>query len=150
MSRTKQKATIRTADYGGMPAAHGKFGEKDRAVSGAEWEVSVEDVQKGNSIKVGRLLFEGLGAGLNRLNTFDEMLGCNKCNDMYHRDTRYGPFINDGGSIRKPLTAKRSISTSSCKKYRVTVNKAEHSVTFEGGPGAVANFPGDNKQHPLW
>jgi len=150
MHMTKEQRTIQTKDHGGgMPKAHGKFGEKDQTITGSEWEVSVTDPQ-GTKVRIGRLLFQGATGGLTRIATFDEMLGCNKCNDMYHKDTRYGPFINDGGSMRKPLTAKRSQKASSCNKYRVTGNKADHSVTFEGGPGAVANFPNDNKMHPLW
>jgi len=150
MRMTKEQTTINTREYGGMLSAHLKLGDRDGPITGAEWEVSAKDEQTGKVVLIGRLLFQGAQAGLSRIATFDEMLGCNKCNDMYHKDTRYGPFIKDGNTIRKPTSAKRLAKPSSCKQYRVTGNKADHSVTFEGGPGAVANFPGDNKQHPLW
>lgn len=152
LRRTKKQVTINTKDYGGMPAAHAEFGEVDREITGAEWLVEATDVQSGNTVKIGRLLFEGSGAGLKRLRMFDEMLGCNPCNDMYHRDTRYGPYLADeDGTNRKPQAVKRSqIRGSSCKQYRVTGSKADSSVTFEGGPGAVANFPNDGKTHVLW
>lgn len=152
LRRTRKRLTINTRDYGGMPAAHAKFGEKDREITGAEWVVEATDVQSGKTLKIGRLLFEGSGAGLKRLKMFDEMLGCNHCNDMYHRDTRYGPILADeDGAQRKPQAVKvRLMKGSSCKQYRATGKKEDGSVTFEGGPGAVANFPGDGTQHSLW
>merc|ERR1719265_2499579 len=107
LRRTKKEVTINTRDYGGMPQAHSEFGEVDRQVTGAEWEVAATDVRTGTEIKIGRLLFEGPGSGLKRLKMFDEMLGCNHCNDMYHRDTRYGPILADeDGAQRKPQAVK--------------------------------------------
>merc|ERR1719281_1157663 len=110
------------------------------------------DLASRRVVKVGTLLFEGNGGGLKRLKTFDEMLGCNHCNDMYHKDTRYGPTLTDeDGTTRKPLAVKRLYNAgSSCAQFRVTGDKADGSVTFEGGPGAEPNFPADGKNHALW
>lgn len=152
MYRTKPTTltTISTKDYGGMPKTHGKFGEVDRTVTGTEWVVTAKDVQTGKEIHVGKLLFEGSGTGLGRIATFDEMLGCNHCNDAYHRDTRYGPFLKDGNLERKPVAMTRSITKqSSCNQFRAVGSKADTSITFEGGPGAVANFPKGGK-NKLW
>jgi len=147
MYMTKEETTVNTKDYGGMPKSHGKFGEYDKIITGSEWEVSVTDAQ-GTKHLIGRLLFQGMKGGLIHIDTFNEMLGCNKCNDQYHRNVRYGPFINDGGSIRKPLTATARYRTdSSCKKTRITGNKADYSTTFEGGPG-VPRFT--SKTVRLW
>ena len=32
--------------------------------------------------------------GMERLGTFDEMLGCTKCDAVYHKDTRYGKILS--------------------------------------------------------
>lgn len=156
IQRIAESMTINTANYGGMPKGHQMIGERDRTVTGSRWRVTATDAQTHEEIEVADLLFEG-GAEISRITTFDEMLGCNKCNDAYHRDTRLGPFLHDkeGNNlvVRKPIWAKRSHSgPTSCKKYRATGSKADASITFEGGPGAEPNFDleGSHKSKPLW
>merc|ERR1711953_1543278 len=113
----------------GMPVAHKTYlHETNRTVTGSWWHVSATDAQTGFTIEVGDLLFEG-GAEITRITTFDEMLGCNKCNDAYHRDTRLGPFLHDEDGVRQPQHTKQSIvGGSSCKKYSVTGSEAQGSV----------------------
>lgn len=151
--RITASMTINTAQYGGMPSGHDMIGEKNRRVTGSRWRVTARNPKTKEEITVSDMLLEG-GAEISRVTTFDEMLGCNKCNDAYHRDTRLGPFLHDAdGSVRKPKWATRSHKgPTTCKKYRVTGSKAESSITFEGGPGAVANFDheGSHKARPLW
>lgn len=151
--RIAASMTIDTAQYGGMPAGHSMIGETNRMVTGSRWRVTARNSKTGKEIIVSDMLLEG-GAEISRITTFDEMLGCNKCTDAYHRDTRLGPFLHDSdGSVRKPIWAKRSRNgPTTCKKYRVTGSKAQSSVTFEGGPGAVANFDreGTHQLLPLW
>jgi hypothetical protein len=138
--RTHSSFTIHTRDYGGMPGVHSAVGESDRTVTGARWQVTVADHQTGEHLLVGDLLFEG-GNSVSLISTFDEMIGCYKCNDIYHRDTRTGPFLHDeDGAVRKPTSAKGTINHPGCSKYRITGNAADASITFEGGPGAVPNF----------
>lgn len=150
IQRLDASYTINTAEYGGMPKGHKMLGEQDRTVTGSRWKVSAKNAQTGELIEVAELLFEG-GSEINRITTFDEMLGCNMCNDAYHRDTRLGPFLKDAdGSVRKPISTKRKVNgPSTCKSYSVTGNKTEGSITFQGGPGAKANFA-YGKAVPLW
>jgi len=144
--------TINTSDYGGMPGAHAKFHEFDREIVGSVWEVVATDVERGDTIKIGRLLFEGSTSGVRRLTAFDEMLGCTPCIDMYHKEVRYGPFLaDDDGSVRRPIAAERLYNKgSTCRLYKVTGSSKDSSVTFEGGPYTEMNFPNDGKFHDLW
>lgn len=41
--------------------------------------------------------------GVRTLKMFDEMLGCNKCDDVYHRNTRLGPFL-----LYEPVARRRT------------------------------------------
>ena len=66
------------------------------------------------------------------------MLGCNKCNAIYHKDTRYGPRVWSDG-VDKPRTPKSikgrtKINQSRCKKYSIEGSKDDESITFESGP----------------
>jgi len=150
IQRINASHTINTAQYGGMPQGHNMVGETDRTVTGSRWRVTATNAQTNEEIEVADLLFEG-GEEINRITTFDEMLGCNKCNDQYHRNTRLGPFLHDaGGTVRKPISATRKIhGPTTCKKYRATGSKTDSSVIFEGGPGVEPNFEMDI-QDKLW
>eukprot|EP00746_Dinoflagellata_sp_MGD_P164375 gnl/MRDRNA2_/MRDRNA2_92968_c0_seq1.p1 gnl/MRDRNA2_/MRDRNA2_92968_c0~~gnl/MRDRNA2_/MRDRNA2_92968_c0_seq1.p1 ORF type:complete len:568 (+),score=122.23 gnl/MRDRNA2_/MRDRNA2_92968_c0_seq1:81-1784(+) len=151
--RVKASMTINTAQYGGMPKGHGMIGEHNRQVTGSRWRVTATNAATQQEIEVADLLLEG-GEEIVRITTFDEMLGCNKCNDAYHRDTRLGPFLHDAdGSIRKPISAKRiHKGPTTCRKYRATGSKEDSSITFEGGPGAEPNFDlqGTSKHFEMW
>jgi len=137
MERLEETYTINTGNYGGMGEGHNEIGEYDRDVTGSVWRVLAADAQTGMIIEVGRLLFEG-GPSIVRLTTFDEMLGCNKCNDQYHMDTRYGPFLHDRlESTQAPIQCSvTAVSGSSCRLLKSAGNASASSVTFEGGPGA--------------
>mmetsp|Transcript_161878 Transcript_161878/g.295503 ORF Transcript_161878/g.295503 Transcript_161878/m.295503 type:complete len:517 (+) Transcript_161878:110-1660(+) len=145
MRRLRTGVVIDTKDYQGMPKAHAAVNEFDRKVVGAEWQVLVEGVTHlgtTKEIEVGRLLFEGDGdMGLVRLNMFDELLGCNKCDDVYHKVTRVGPFLPDGrqpvGMTWSHLTYVDDPKTPEkpCKRARVSrADRGNHSFTFEAGP----------------
>jgi len=141
MHRLRSKVTINTRDYQGMPKAHEAVGEKDRDITGAEWEVVLSQKESGTKIEVGKILFEGSAdMGISRLEMFDEMLGCNKCDDVYHKNTRVGPFIEDG---RVPEALEwengapaddESTPQKPCKRARAYKGKTKHSVTLEVGP----------------
>lgn len=150
IQRMAASITIDTAKYGGMPAGHRMLGERNRLVTGSRWRVSATNAQTGEDIEVADLLFEG-GDEISRITTFDEMLGCNMCNDAYHRDTRLGPFLHDSdGTVRKPVSARTRVNgPSTCKKYGVTADEKASSITFEGGPGVQANIP-FGKTTKLW
>ena len=90
---------------------------------------------------------------MNRLGTFDEMLGCNGCNMIHHRDTRRGPFIQDeDGETRKPISMRGLTKTkeSTCKKQYISGSKDKTSISFEGGPFTSESFPEDGNPHQLW
>jgi len=153
LERVLKQLTINTKSFGGMPKAHALFGETDRLVTGGVWVVKARNVKTGEVMEVGKILFEGDGRGMNRLGTFDEMLGCNGCNMIYHRDTRFGPFIDDGnGKTRKPtkIYGLTKPMDSTCKKYYISGSKAETSLTFEGGPLTTKPYYMDNKLHLVW
>jgi len=137
MERLEETYTIYTADYGGMGQGHNMIGEYDRNVTGSLWRVSATDAQTGIVIEVGKMLLEG-GPSIRRLTTFDEMLGCNKCHDAYHMDTRFGPILDDrGDSTRVPIHCSVEANQgSSCTLRSITGNALARSVTFQGGPGA--------------
>ncbi|XP_066918822.1 uncharacterized protein [Clytia hemisphaerica] len=133
--------TINTADFEGFKKVHQDvLGEVDRDVTGSVWEVKVIVVKgenQGSEIPIGTIMFESAEIGFNRLGTFDEMIGCNKCNAIYHKDTRYGPKIGgDDRSVRKPtkMYGDTKYYKSSCKKYFISGSKDETSISFESGP----------------
>ena len=109
-------------------------------ISGSVWEVSaivVKGRNRGRKISVGKILFESQEPGFNRLGTFDEMLGCNKCNAIYHKDTRYGPIVGaDDGTTRKPerMVGITKYDSSTCKAYFISGSKDDSSISFESGP----------------
>jgi len=153
LQRLRVKSTINTKHFGGMPKAHAAFGEYNRKVTGGVWVIKVRNVNKKISKEVGRILFEGDGRGMHRLGTFDEMIGCNRCNMIYHSDTRYGPFIDDGGGkIRKPIKmeGKTKSTKSKCKQYYISGSHADTSISFEGGPLTSKSFHSDGQFHKLW
>lgn len=143
LERVQVEKTINTADFDGMPPVHGKeLGEFDRDVTGSKWLLTVKS-SSGSTAAI-PLLFENDGAGITDLHMFDEMLGCNKCNDNYHKDERVGPFVEDqDGSSRMPSSAKAWIvPDSSCNRYAITGNKDGNRFTFEAGPRApLSNVP---------
>jgi len=151
--RTKKTKTIRTKDYGGMPKAHEKIDEKDREITGGVWEVTARNVVTGEMITVGQILFEGDGSGMVRLGTFDEMIGCNGCNMIYHKDTRHSITIKqEDGVTRVPykMKGKTGAPASICKQYYITGSKEDTSITFEGGPLTKKTFGADGKSHTIW
>ena len=106
---------------------------------GALWEVNVKIVKgeyQGKIIHIGTIMFEGDGSGMFRLGTFDEMLGCNKCNSIQHKDTRYGLVVGaDDGSKRQPTAMYgKTRNDSTCKKYHISGSKDKSSISFESGP----------------
>ena len=113
---------------------------KTNYFSGSVWKVSVtikKGSGKGSIIPIGTLLFESDEVGFYRLGTFDEMLGCNKCNAIYHKDTRYGPMVGaDDNTTRTPVKMYGSTKyyASTCKQYHITGSKSKKSITFESGP----------------
>ena len=48
--------------------------------TGGVWKLEIENLKTKVKKDVGTILFEGDGSGMTRLGTFDEMIGCNKCN----------------------------------------------------------------------
>ena len=88
-------------------------------------------------IRVGKILIESQEIGFNRLGTFDEMLGCNKCNAIYHKDTRWGLKVGlENGKRRRPVSMLgiTKPTKSVCKDYRITGSKKRSTISFEGGP----------------
>ena len=82
-------------------------------------------------------MIESEEIGFNRLGTFDEMIGCNKCNAIYHKDTRYGPYVGqENGFNRAPLhmNGTAQYGNSTCKKYYISGSQDDLSIVFEGGP----------------
>ena len=84
------------------------------------------------------------------------MIGCNNCNTIQHKDTRYGPTLYDeDGSVRKPvmMEGKTRQSETTCKNYYISGSKAQSSIVFEGGPFTSKSFhkddPDDN-YHQIW
>jgi len=143
------QGTINTADYGGMPKAHKeKLNEQDKIVRGGIWDVVAFDLQRHKEIKVGSMMVEGDGSGFNKLGTFDEMLGCTKCNAVYHKDTRYGPVL-DGARHPMRMEGLSKAGSSTCKMYKITGNKADESITFEGGPLTRGELNPDGYT-PVW
>lgn len=154
LERSSEKTTINTKDFGGMPIGHTeKLGEVDRDVTGSVWTVTAKVLESGEVIEVGKIMFEGDYPGMRKLGTFDEMIGCNKCNSVQHKDTRWGPFIFDAdGTVRKPyqMRAKNKVHGSTCKMYKITGSAEDYSISYEGGPFTEnPNFQ-DGKRHVVW
>lgn len=147
--RKAESYTINTADYEGFGAGHQEIGETDRQVTGSRWVLEATN-EAGVTLEVGDILFEG-ATEISRLTMFDELIGCTKCNDQFHRDTRQGPFLHDAdGTVRKPTSMEVQINgPSSCDQYQVSGDASSHSVTFEAGPGAVPNFQ-RGVRHTVW
>lgn len=97
-------------------------------------------------------MLEGDGSGMNRLGTFDEMLGCNKCNAIQHKDTRYGPVVGaNDRSFRIPeqVYGESKSDKSKCKGYNISGSKRDLSISFEGGPLTEDIFS-HTKYHKIW
>ena len=89
---------------------------------------------------------------MERLGTFDEMIGCHKCNAVQHKDTRYDLKITAAdGSVRYPIKMEGLTKgdQSTCKKYSITGSKGNFSISFEGGPLTKGTFP-PGKYQPVW
>merc|ERR1712062_768671 len=115
--------------------------------------VTVADVKKPNeTIAVGKILYEGNGRGMDHLATFDEMLGCNGCNMIQHKDTRYGPVVGEDGVERRPveMSGLTKPMATLCKKYYVSGSKLLSSISFESGPLTAKSWYMDNKAHRVW
>ena len=111
-------------------------------LTGGVWVVKVtiiEGADAGETLTVGRIMFEGDGRGMNRLGMFDEMIGCVKCNAIHHKDTRFGPYVlSEDNSIRMPVKmfgkARAGKSRRACNKYSITGDRFDSSISFESGP----------------
>lgn len=147
--RTRKLMTINTGDY--RSHEEGLNVDDFRDITGSEWTMTVQ-ASDGVVQQVGRILFEDKNDGMYYVSGFLEALGCRHCAAMYHRETRYGPFLTEpDGSERRPSRAERLAKSASwCELYRITGSKSDSTITFEGGPGAIKNFPNDSDYHPLW
>lgn len=152
LRQTNSAASLDTRKYGGMPEALKKLGEKDGIMTGGLWEVKVLDLKRNKKINVGTMMMAGDGSGMERLGTFDEMIGCNKCNAVQHKDTRYGlKVIASDGSVRYPtkMEGLTRAGESTCKKYSIKGSKSDFSISFEGGPFTTDIFP-TGRYQPVW
>jgi len=151
LTQDEAQASIKTANYGGMAEVHtNMLGEPDREVVGGKWSVRAYDMKRKVTIFVGTMLLEGDGSGMHKLGTFDEMLGCTKCNAVQHKDTRYGPVL-DGSRRPTKMEGLTKAGKSRCKQYQITGSQADESITFEGGPFTKGSFPYDgNEYQPVW
>ena len=90
---------------------------------------------------------------MNSLGTFGEMIGCNGCNMVQHKDTRYGPTLyDDDGTTRTPIKIMglaKPVGTT-CKNYHITGSKSKSSISFEGGPLTSEYTHKDNHYHKIW
>eukprot|EP00419_Tripos_fusus_P048638 CAMPEP_0172816088 /NCGR_PEP_ID=MMETSP1075-20121228/12206_1 /TAXON_ID=2916 /ORGANISM="Ceratium fusus, Strain PA161109" /LENGTH=458 /DNA_ID=CAMNT_0013656015 /DNA_START=38 /DNA_END=1411 /DNA_ORIENTATION=+ len=148
LHRTREMMTIHTRDYESYE--EGAHVEPDRKISGSEWTATVQ--LPGGIHEVGRMLFEDRSDGAYYVSAFSEALGCRHCDEMYHRETRWGPVLTEpDGSERRPSSATRlAKKVSLCERYRITGNMEDLTITMEGGPGAVKNFPADSTYHKVW
>ena len=107
---------------------------------GSLWEVSatvLNGIEQGKQISVGKIFFQSEEIGFHRLGTFDEMLGCNKCNAIYHKDTRSNLSVgSEDQTTRKPVEMHGSTKydKSTCKAYHISGSKLDSSISFESGP----------------
>jgi len=149
MVQRESQGAINTADYGGMNKAHKeKLNEQDKVVTGGIWDVVAYDLKRQTQIHVGSMMVEGDGSGMGRLGTFDEMLGCRKCNSVHHKDTRYG-LVLDGSRHPINMEGLTQAGKSTCKNYKITGNKRRGSITFEGGP-LIKGKPSPDGYSPVW
>ena len=111
--------------------------------------MSVEDLSKKTKKTVGSILFEGSGAGMHRLGTFDEMMGCNKCNAIHHKNTRFNLKL-DGNRASIMMQGKTRADESTCKDYKITGSKSKHSISFECGPFTKDPFKNQVKDIKIW
>lgn len=125
--------------------------------TGGVWSVKVtilEGKDIGQIITIGRIMFEGDGRGMSRLGTFDEMLGCTKCNAIQHKDTRFGPtVVSEDFTIRTPtkILGTTKASKTTCKKYKITGSSVDKSVSFESGPLTQGTFPDESiRGEQIW
>ena len=156
LMRIKEKMTINTADYGGMPKSHKMgLGENDREVTGSSWKMIAINFDTKKEYEVGEILLEG-ATSLVRLNSFDEMLYCKRrCVDrsIYHKDTRYGPKITyEDGTMETPISVKGRTArkSESCKVYRISGSKNSSSIVFESGPGTKNAWQENGKTLKIW
>jgi len=153
LKQIKKVATIHTTFHGGMSKALKEAGERNRVIRGGLWEVKIQDIKRKKWISVGTMIMEGDGSGMDRLGTFDEMIGCRKCNAVHHKDTRYGPKITAADrSIRYPtkMEGKTRSADSTCKNYSIKGSKADMSISFESGPFVKDIFPYNGRYQPVW
>ena len=150
LMRTEKRKTINTADYGGMPKAHEAIGETDREVTGSVWKMIAINYDNKQEFEVGEILLEGATA-LDRLKSFDEMLGCRKCEDVYHKDTRYGPKITyEDGTEETPKSVSGLTKKGKCKEYSISGSKEDSSIIFESGPGTEKRWRKLGKKVTIW
>jgi len=158
IKRSKTHAKLQTKRNDGFGNYHKTtLGEKDKKIKGGRWEIYVFDLKrkdaKGKDLRlhVGDILLEGTGQGFNRLTTFDEMLGCTKCEQVQHTDTRYGPVVtNDKNKDRHPIKMQgltKKGETSCGNLYWITGDQKKKSVSFTSGPFTAQDFP-YNQQNP--
>lgn len=125
--------------------------------TGGIWCVKVKikkGADAGQTITVGCIMIESDGRGMNRLGTFDEMLGCVKCNAIQHKNTRIGlRVLSPDKSIRRPTEIKGATraSQSTCKRYRVAANRRNgRRISFESGPLTDNIFPEVDTKTVIW
>merc|ERR1712004_6842 len=157
--RVEKQATLDTASYGGgMNSFHANtLNEADKTLTGAKWDVYAYDLQRQSNVKIsiGSVLLEGSGVGMDRLTTFDEMLGCTKCGQIQHTDTRYGPIVvGEDGVERNPIKMSgltKKAETSCNNLYWITGNQQAGSVQFQSGPLTSNDFPyAGPKYQDIW
>jgi len=143
LERISEKQTINTKDFGGFEKAHqDHLNEGDREITGSIWSLKAivkYGLSEGSQIPIGTIMIESEEIGFDYLGTFDEMVGCNKCNAIYHKDTRYGPYVGQAkGFNRVPLhmNGTAQYGDSTCKQYYISGSQYDLSVSFESGPFA--------------
>ena len=112
----------------------------------------MNDPQNLRTIMIGEMLLESPFPYMDRLGTFDEMLGCNKCNAIHHKDTRFGPIVgSEDGSLRFPkrIDGVTKSDESTCQDYDITGWNGDLSIAFEGGP-LVKNVFTHTKYQKIW
>merc|ERR1712004_785606 len=125
--------------------------EDDTKIKGGKWDFYVFDLKrkdangKDKRIHVGSVLLEGAGSGMNRVGTFDEMLGCTSCGQVQHTDTRYGPIVTAekkrNGRHPIKIQGKTQKSGTTCSnRYSITGDEKSESVQFSSGPFTTQEF----------
>lgn len=162
----EQKVTVNTAEYLETTAAgvaKNALGTitGDMDITGSVWKATAKnlDDRTEEEFEFGKMLIQGEGKGMVRLGTFDEMLGCVGCNNIQHKDTRYGPTItdrnDDGTTSERELMGVAGRSKASertenvCSKVRLSGSAKDKSSSYEAGPFTETNvFDGESKT--LW